>query len=302
MVSKPQFGAIFPIFRGPFLKRVAQGHHVSTLLELKDNFSDSSPPKHQQPLKDWFDFFYSILLNQYRCEYVYKNIITTKLYLDEHHDPQESLLTGELRSGNSRADVVILNGTSTVYEIKSAYDSFERLDSQIEDYRKVFDRIVVVTTEEKSELAIDRVDDPIGVMKLNAEGCLTVVREASSNKANTDPATVFDCMRQSEFCAVIKTAFGDIPNVPKSRIYREARAQFCRLDPSVAHDLMVKRVRMRDNRKPFSDLVASSPVSLKHACVLFSNKTQALAIQLKERLEDPLCETTSHSFGASSMN
>ena len=287
MVSKLPFGAIFPIFRGPFLKRVAHGRHVSALLELGENFSDFSPPKRHHPLRDWFDFFYALLFSNYRCEYVYKNAIATKLYLGGHHSLQHSLFTDELRSGNSRADVVILNGTSTVYEVKSAYDSFDRLASQLADYRKVFDRIVVVTTEERAELVIDRFDDLIGVMSLDAEGELAVVKKAPSNKANTDPAAVFDCMRQSEFCAVIKTEFGDIPDVPNSRLYREALALFCQLDPSRAHDLMVERVRLRGKRKPFSDLVDNAPVSLKHACLSFS-KSQALAIQVKERLAGPL--------------
>lgn len=287
MVSKLQFRAIFPIFRGPFLKRVACGHHVSALLELGDHFSDFSPPKQHHALRDWFDFFYTLLFSHYRCEYIYKNAIATKIYLGRHHSLQKSLLTDELRSGNSRADVVILNGTSTVYEIKSAYDSFNRLANQLYDYQKVFDRINVVTDEARAELVIDQVDHLVGVMCLDAEGKLSVVREASSNKSNTDPGTVFDCMRQPEFCAVVKKEFGDILDVPNSRLYREARELFCQLDPSRAHDLMVESVRLRGKRKPFVDLVDNAPESLKHACLSFS-KSQALAIQIKERLVKPL--------------
>ncbi len=288
MVSKQlRFSAIFPIFRGPFLRRVAQGRHVSALLELGGGFSSFSPPKRQQPLRDWFEFFYALLSSNYRCEYVYKNAIATKLYLNGHHSLQNSLLTDELRSGNSRADVVILNGTSTVYEVKSAYDSFDRLASQLADYRKVFDHIIVVTTKEKANRVIDLVDDLIGVMSLDAEGELVVVKKSSSNKANTDTAAVFDCMRQPEFCAVVKKEFGGIPDVPNSQIYREARALFCQLDPIRAHDLMIERVRLRGKRKPFVDLVDNAPISLKHACLSFS-KSQALAIQIKEKLAEPL--------------
>ena len=206
----PQFGAIFPIFRGPFLRRVAKGRHVSTLLELEENFSAFSPPRQCQPLRDWFDFFYALLSSNYRCEYVYKNAIATQLYIGRHR-LQDSLLTDELRSGNSRADVVILNGTSTVYEIKSELDSFDRLENQLADYRSVFDRIVVVTTKGKVSLLTELVGEHVGIMSLDATGELAVVKEPSSNKANTSPAAVFDCMRQSEFCAVVKNAFGHIP-------------------------------------------------------------------------------------------
>ena len=287
MVSKLQFGAIFPIFRGPFLERVAEGRHIPVLLELQKHFSPLSPLNPRHLLSEWFDFFYRLLLSNYRCEYVYKNAIATRLYLDRHECLQKSLLTNELRIGESRADVVILNGTSTVYEIKSEYDSFDRLDGQLEDYRKVFDLIVVVTTQDKAELVKDRVPDLVGVMSLDENGELIEFRKPSSNKANTDPVTVFDCMRQAEFCAAVKAELGDVPNVPNSRIYREAKKLFCQLDPVRAHDLMVEQVRRRGKRQPFVELVESAPGSLKHACLCFS-KSQALAIQIKERLAEPL--------------
>lgn len=287
MASKLWFGAIFPIFRGPFLERVAEGRHVPVLLELQKYFSPLSPPNPRLPLSKWFDFFYRLLFSNYRCEYVYKNAIATKLYLDRHECLQKSLLTNELRIGESRADVVILNGTSTVYEIKSEYDSFDRLDGQLENYQKVFDRIVVVTTQEKAELVRDRVSDLVGVMSLDWEGELAEIRKPSSNKANTDPGTVFDCMRQGEFCAAVKAEFGNVPKVPNSRIYREAKKLFCQLDSVRAHDLMVEQVRRRGKRQPFVELVENAPDSLKHACLSFS-KSQALAIQIKERLAEPL--------------
>ena len=282
-----QFGGISPIFRGPFLQRVARHRHVSTLLELGDYFSGFCPPDRRQPLREWFDFFYNLLSNKYRCEYIYKNAIATKLYLGGHHCLQNSLLTDELRSGKSRADVVILNGTSTVYEVKSGYDSLGRLDTQLADYRRVFDHIVVVTTPKRAPLVTARIDGIVGVMSLDASGKLAVVKKSSSNKANTDPAAVFDCMRQSEFCAVIKETFGHIPEVPNSRIYREVRELFCQLDPSLAHDLMVKRVRMRGKRKSFVELVNNAPESLKHACLSFS-QSQTFATRIKEGLAEPL--------------
>ena len=281
-----QFSAIFPIFRGPFLKRVAHSQHTPILVELKREFSKFSPPNQHRPLSDLFDFFYQILLSNYRCEYIYKNIITTELYLKEYHSLQNSLLINEFRSGRSRADIVIFNGTSTVYEIKSEYDSFDRLDNQLADYQKVFDRIVVVTTKNRSNLVIDRVDDTIGIMSLDARGELAEVRKAESNKSNTDPETVFDCMRQSEFCAAVKKKFGYTPNVPNSRIYRESRKLFCQIEPSQAHDLMVEHIQMRGRKKAFGDLVDRAPISLKHACLSFS-VSQALAIKIKERLAEP---------------
>ena len=63
---------IAPIFRCPFLERVALGTHAPTLLELGEHYYPFKPPSKTAPLKDWFDFFYQLLLDRYRCEYVFK--------------------------------------------------------------------------------------------------------------------------------------------------------------------------------------------------------------------------------------
>ena len=154
---QPSLWSIVPIFRGPFLERVARGTHVRTMLELADHHSQFLPLSPSSSLSTWFDFFYNLLFKQYRCEYVYKNTIATKLFLSRH-SLQNSFMTDEIRSASSRADVAILNGTSTVYEIKSHYDSFDRLDGQLLDYKRVFDRICIVTTDTKATL-VSRLPD-----------------------------------------------------------------------------------------------------------------------------------------------
>lgn len=287
MRAESSFWGILPIFRGPFLERIAYDRHLSTLRELGDCFSDFAPPSINDPLKDWFEFFYSLLLEQYRCEYVYKNTVATNLYLDRYQLPEDSVLSNEFRAGNSRADVAIINCTSTVFEIKSQYDSLSRLEQQIVDYRSVFDRIFIVTTDKKAKSVLDKIDPLIGVMVLDDSGTLDEIREARSNKANTDPAAIFNCMRQAEFCSAIEDVHGYIPDVPNSKLYRESKKLFCQLSPSDAHDLMVSKIRTRGKRKPFSDLINDAPNSLKHACLSFS-KSQALAFQIKERLKKPL--------------
>ena len=146
-------GSIAALFRSPFLERIASGTHIDPILELADHFSGFNPPSPDARLAEWFVFFYRLLFEHYRCEYVYKNAIATKIFLSRH-SLQSSLMTDEIRSVKSRGDVAILNGTSTVYEIKSHYDSFDRLDGQLADYKRVFDHIYLVTTEKKSAVAL----------------------------------------------------------------------------------------------------------------------------------------------------
>lgn len=281
-IPAKSFGAIPPIFRGPFLEKVARGTHRSIMSELAQIYGS---PGTRAPLREWFDFFYGVLFHKYRCEYVYKNAIATNIFLSRH-SLYDSYMTGELRSGASRADVAILNGTSTVYEIKSKFDSFDRLSSQLVDYKKIFDLIYVVTTEERAASVVNIWPD-VGVIAMRNSGVLGIIRKAVSNKANTDPAAMFDCMRQAEYSRAILGYFGYLPKVPNSQLYRAAKGMFCSLEPPIAHDLMVKQVKVRGKKKPFADLIEGAPASLKHACLSFT-KPHALVRALTDRLGEPL--------------
>lgn len=274
------------VFRAPFLRRVVEGTHHSSLKELKDYI----PVEQLQgkPLREWFDFLYDILLEKYRCEYVYKNTLVNQLYMQGEHIPRNSTLIRELRvCYHNKADIVIINGKSTVYEIKSKYDSLDRLESQIAAYKKVFDRIYVVTCAEKIKAVEKKVGKDIGIYELKRKR-LTKIREAESNKANTLPEWIFYCMHQAEYLSVLNEKFGYTPphNVWMSR---ESRKMFCQLGPEEAHDTMVGVVRKRKNKlaKPYVDLICAVPKSLRYACLSFCNGTQERAKQIEILLEEP---------------
>jgi hypothetical protein len=279
-------GSIAALFRGPFLERVSKGTHVRPFLEIADHFRAFDPPPQSAALSVWFDFFYHLLVNHYRCEYVYKNAIATKIFLSRH-SLQSSLMTDEIRSAGSRGDVAILNGTSTVYEIKSQYDSFDRLDSQLTDYQKIFDRIYVVTTQKKANQLPEMIGKGIGIIALRDDGTLRTIRESTSHKHLTDPASIFDSMRQVEYCRAIAEVFGYVPQVPNSQLYRSAKEMFCSLPPDLAHDLMVRQIKRRGKKIPFVELIESAPLCLKHVCLNFSKST-TMAKQIVTRLREPL--------------
>ena len=86
---------------------------------------------------DLFESAFSFLKKkQFRYEYIYKAALTHNILMGRHKR-KASLLT-EFRIGKCKADIVILNGTGTVYEIKTDRDSLTRLTNQIESYMKVF--------------------------------------------------------------------------------------------------------------------------------------------------------------------
>lgn len=212
-------------------------------------------------LRDFYNHIYSLLFVNYRNEYIYKNVIAQKILLGIHSLNTTTMLT-EFRSGNCKADVVILNGTSTVYEIKSAFDSVERLQRQIAAYRQLFDKINVISAESQVDKVSAMVGDDIGLMVLTNRNTIRTMQESASLKETVQPAAIFDSLRKSEYEQIIKTHFGAVPDTSNARMYQACRELFCSLDSCTAHDAMVTALKKRGSNQRLKDFVAAVPESL----------------------------------------
>lgn len=213
-------------------------------------------------LGELFEDLYSLLLSNYRCEYIYKNILANEILLARHAPPASTLLT-EFRVGNCKADVVILNGTSSVYEIKTELDSLDRLSNQTASYLKVFDKVYVVTHESQLEKLLRTLDESLGIILLTETYNLQTVREAWSNKTNTDAASIFDCLRQSEYCELVKREFGSVPDVPNTQLFSRCRQLVESLEPESVHDAMVGLLKERSSYSALKIRLMDIPQSLK---------------------------------------
>ncbi len=85
------------------------------------------------------EFINNLFLKYYVCERVVKYYLIRKL-LGLTND----IVAFEMAIGDSRIDVCRINGGSYAYEIKTEYDSFDRLSSQMNDYMKAFEKVYVV--------------------------------------------------------------------------------------------------------------------------------------------------------------
>ena len=78
---------------------------------------------------------YSYMSDEYRNEYFYQNTLLNKLLLGKHSVNTTTALT-QIPISKSKADFILINGKAVVYEIKTALDTFERLNTQVRDYYK----------------------------------------------------------------------------------------------------------------------------------------------------------------------
>lgn len=220
-------------------------------------------------LEKFFDTLYDFLLKKYRNEYIYKNTIANKILLGRHSLNTTFMLV-EFRAANCKADTVILNGTSNVYEIKTGLDSLYRLNRQIAAYEKIFDMIHVIASPTQVEKAIKTISQDVGLLELTPKNTIKQVRSATSRKHHVSPEVIFDSLRKDEYTSIIKTEFGYLPDVPNTRIYSECKRLFSSLNPEVAHSYMVKVLKKRGLNNELKNFILSVPKSLK-AFAIHSN-------------------------------
>jgi len=260
-IKKRYLPALSKIFTPIVLDSLAQNGTSNYLDEVVTNSGILNQLQASYSLRHFFDWVYDLLLKNYRNEYIYKNAIANKILLGRHSLNTSHMLT-EFRVANCKADVVILNGTSTVYEIKSEFDSFYRLENQIESYRKIFNHINVITSNSQLKKLYSKLPDGIGIMILTDRNTIKVVRNSRSQYSHLNAEVIFNSLRKNEYTAIIKEFYGNVPDVPNTQIYKVCKELFITLPVDQLHDSMVQHLSYRKNSKLLQEFVKQAPSSL----------------------------------------
>ncbi|MGV9797345.1 sce7726 family protein [Mycobacterium sp. NPDC003449] len=164
---------------------------LDRLQPLLDLVDDSAP------LRDAFEAAYTLVRNNYRCEYIYKNTLVEGLTAADN-----AII--ELPVQMSIADTVIINDTASAYEIKTDLDSFSRLELQLFSYSFCFEHVNVVTSEARAPRAAAEIPDHVGVLALTTAGELAVVRAARADYARLNQVAMFRVLRKDERLAILQ--------------------------------------------------------------------------------------------------
>lgn len=130
--------------------------------------------------KEYNDLFY----NFYNNESVIKSAFINHVLLKK-----AGVTIFELKSGGSRLDLCTINGESTAFEVKTDLDTFDRLDKQISDYERLFDKTYVICSHDRLRDIIDIVNDTCGIyLYKNQRGKFRFkVYKQAKKSANLDP-------------------------------------------------------------------------------------------------------------------
>ncbi|WNF45172.1 sce7726 family protein [Pseudomonas sp. SG20056] len=255
------------LFSSKRIAEIASGD-FSYLLEIAALYRDSL--KDSFTVAEVIDNAYAEISKNYRSEYFYKNTVAERLLLGRHSVNTATVLP-EFRVGRSKADCVILNGSSSCYEIKSDFDNLDRLPEQLSFYRKIFDKTYVVV----GKVHIDKVQslcrDDIGIIELTPKKSLRVIREAETSKDPVDIPVLMRSLRVNEYKEIaskVSSASIDYPNteifsvcekILKSSRSEDVREAFCST--------------LKQSRKVEKNYVLSLPRSLLMAGIGFKLRT-----------------------------
>src|SRR6267154_2290198 len=130
-LTAEQLAAISRLFSSSVIREMARKGKSPLFARLASQSLLPSSLPERTPVQDFFEAAFSLLKREgYRHEYIYKAALVNKILLGKHSLQTASMLN-EFRVGECKADLAILNGTATVYEVKSERDSLVRLRKQI---------------------------------------------------------------------------------------------------------------------------------------------------------------------------
>lgn len=227
---------------------------------------------------------YSLISKEYRCEYVYKNELI-KLLLNKY-GTRNSVYFSEFRVGNSIADMVMFNGESKAFEIKTEYDSSRRLDKQMEDYKRFFDKCYMVIPENKIDDYYGVVESTTGIITMcrdNGHISLKEIKAAYQNE-HFDSEALMSCLRTNEYKNIVMSLGDSLDGVAGYDMYKFCYKVISHANSDKVRALFLCEVKKRKNN---TSLLRKYPVSLRQMMLslnLPKDKANKLLKQLKTNI------------------
>ena len=209
---------------------------------------------------------YSELQSEYRSEYFYKNNLLNK-YLLKQYSLATTSVFNEFKIGNSIADFILLNGTVRIFEIKTDLDGLDKLEKQLNDYKQFADLVYIVTSSKYiDKILFEYSNSTIGVIEFTQRNTFKEHKKAESNNEFFNHLTIFKTLRKSEYLDITKNYFGNIPNVPNTKIFRACFELISTIEITEFQKLAFNKLKKRKIKCP--DLLDSekTPFELKQIC------------------------------------
>lgn len=253
---------LFKFFSASFLMGMIEGKNIDTFKHIIYNSNLSCLNKLDSvTIIDVLNQCYFQLLAYYKNEYVYKNILIKNI--TQHIDSKQFSLISEMDIGkDSRIDIALFNKTSEAYEIKTDLDTLQRLDKQLHDYTKGFEKIWILTSEKQVENISKRTSDKFGIKYINQNNKIELFREAKGGIDSITHAGLFSLLKQKEYMQLLKRHYGHIPNHNTNQGKEAMINMFKDIDIETVNQYTIDIISYRVNLNKLLYLLSELPNSL----------------------------------------
>ena len=159
---------------------------------------------------------------------------------------KDTVAINEFRVGSSIADIVLFNGSSKAFEIKTELDSNKRLTGQLADYTKIFQQCYIITHESLVDKYLKE-DESIGVIELVEEPRSLRMREVRPAKENKylDSETVIRCIRTNEYKNIVKQYYGELPEMNSFNMFSICTDLIKQIPSDDLNSLFIEQLKKR---------------------------------------------------------
>ncbi len=200
---------------------------------------------------DYIKYVYKVLESKYQNEYIFKNTFLNEWLIKEiGHD--NSQVFSEFRVGNAIADLVMFNGTSKAFEIKTEMDSPKRLDFQLENYRKVFNEIYLILPQSKVT-QYQHCDKEIGIITFSpdAKEKFQVHRKSIANEI-VDKDTIMKILHTHEYKSMARKHYGLLPPMTSFNQFEVCRELLFGIPNAQLNSYFIKFMKARQQGNALS--------------------------------------------------
>ncbi|HCD9236760.1 TPA: sce7726 family protein, partial [Elizabethkingia anophelis] len=154
---------------------------------------------------------YKILEENYPNEYILKNEFLNK-WLKKELGKNDSLIINEFRTGKAIADLVMFNGVSKAFEIKTILDKEYRLSSQLQEYKKIFNEVYIIIPKNQINKYINY-DKYVGIISYDSEiKNFELIRRAITNN-EIDSNSLIEILHTKEYLEIVYNYYGYLPDM-----------------------------------------------------------------------------------------
>lgn len=196
---------------------------------------------------------YRALQNQYPNEYVIKNELLNKWVKKELGEKNASIFN-ELSIGKARADLVMFNGVSKVFEIKTIFDDDTRLLHQLEQYKRIFNEVYIVVPKKYLDKYLD-VDKNVGVVSYNSNSKTFSLKRESKQAFDIDVGVLMEVLHTKEYLGICKATYSELPEMNAFNQFEICKELIAKIPKYQLNTLFLDVMKQRGINNEFFNIV-----------------------------------------------